>query len=223
MFIGWNNMAEGWPFPVLPEKINIRDAGSGKDYDIMEVGKIHVIEKPELTEIGFESFFPAVNSSFVSSSSGWADPHEYVNYLNKWKESGHPVRFIYVGSDPDNDKYKINLAMSIESFERWEEGGSPGDIYFTLKLKQYRFYGAKHITAVKQANGSTLLKKEAAKRPDERVKTTTYTLKPGDTLIKVARLVYGDSSRWREIQTLNNIKDWEIKQLKVGRVLQLPK
>jgi nucleoid-associated protein YgaU len=226
MAIGWNNMAESWNFPVLPEKVTIKRNGSGKDYDIIGKGKIGTIEKPELAEISFESFFPAQNYPFNQNILYWngenPDPNRYVNDINKWMHSGYPVRFIYVGSNTDVDKFKISLPMSIVSFERWEEAGSPGDIFFSLKLKEYVFYSTRRITAVKKADGTTVLRREPKQRPDERVPNTTYTLKPGDTLIYVSRMQLGDSGRWREIMELNKITYSQLNKLPVGMVLQLP-
>lgn len=225
MTMSWNNGAEGFPFPVLPEKLSIKRNGSDKEYDIIKTGRISTIQKPELTEISFESFFPGNNYPFVNpkhyKKDGNPDPYTYVNYVLKWWDTGYPVRFIYIGIDTQRESSKLSLPMSIVSFERWEEGGSPGDIFYSLKLKEYVFYSAKRITAVQQ-DGQTVLRAEPPKRPDERVPPTTYTLKPGDSLIKVAKMQLGNSGRWREIQQLNGITDSEVRRLQVGRVLQLP-
>lgn len=227
MAISWNNGAEEWYFPVLPERVDIKRAGSGNDYDIIGLGKIKTIERTELAEISFESFFPAQRYSFTNAllltkqDGVTPDPNAYVNYINKWMHSGYPVRFLYIGQDARNKQYMINLAMSIESFERYEIAGQPGDIFYTLKLKEYVFYSAQKIKTV-QKNGKTVLQKEPAKRPDERVPATSYKLKPGDTLIYVARTQLGDSGRWREIQKLNGITEAQLSSLQVGRVLQLP-
>jgi hypothetical protein len=227
MKIAWNNNSEGWDFPVLPEKINIKRNGSGKDYRIIETGSVSTIEKPELAEISFESFFPSRKYPFVgkirhADFAGNPLPNLYVNDINKWMHSGYPVRFVYVGMDNNNDKAKIYLPMSIVSFERWEEAGSPGDIFYLLKLKEYVFYAPRKIRAVKQADGTTKLVKEPPKRPDMRVPAKTYMLKPGDTLMVVARKELGDSGRWREIMELNKITYSQLNKLPVGMVLQLP-
>ncbi|NBD24319.1 LysM peptidoglycan-binding domain-containing protein [Paenibacillus sp. T1] len=246
MYLSFNNGKEGWQFPVLPGSISIARGGASKDYDIVGTGKISVIGKPELAEISFESFFPAQHYPFNSTlaktgadgktrltsdsaivhtlkETGLPDPNGYVDDINRWMRSGHPVRFIYVGSNATDDSAVINLPMTIASFERREEAGSPGDIYYSLKLREYAFYAAKQAKTVKQADGTTKRVEEPAKRPDERVRPATYTLKAGDTLIVVARKLLGDSSRWREIQKLNGITDSQTRQLAVGKVLQLPK
>ncbi|MCK9862030.1 LysM peptidoglycan-binding domain-containing protein [Paenibacillus sp. ATY16] len=251
MMIGWNNGKEGWEFPVLPDEINIKRDGSGKEYNIVGTGPISTIEKPGLAEISFKSFFPGHNYPFNQKISHWKkydpvldrseslntifnvlrgidwktkvpDPNAYVNDINRWMHSGYPVRFIYVGSNSQDDSAKISLPMSIESFERWEEAGSPGDIFYSLKLKEYVFHYPQKVKAVKTADGKTKLLKGSSTRSDDRVPPKTYTLKRGDTLIKVAGMQLGDSARWRDIQKLNEITDAELKRLPIGKVLKLP-
>ncbi|MBE7439317.1 MAG: LysM peptidoglycan-binding domain-containing protein [Spirochaetales bacterium] len=46
-----------------------------------------------------------------------------------------------------------------------------------------------------------------------------YTVKPGDTLGKIATQQLGSAARWTEIKTLNNLTS---NNLKVGQVLKLP-
>jgi hypothetical protein len=228
MQLKFNNDAEGWDFPVLPEKIDIKRAGSGKEYKLIGAGAISTIEKPELAEISFESFFPAENYPFVQNvvhrnkTTEKPEPNLYVNDINRWMHSGYPIRFVYIGQNAENDRIRIFLPMTIVSFERWEEAGSPGDIFFKLKLKEYVFYQPQRVRPVKQPDGSTLLVKEKPKRPDERIPEKTHTLKAGETLIYVAKMKLGDSGRWREIQALNKITDSQLRKIPVGTVLQLP-
>lgn len=226
MEISWNNGAEKWFFPVLPERVTIKRNGTWKDYNIVGLGAVATIQKPELAEIRFESFFPGNEYPFVHESvarvDGKPDANRYVHSLNKWMHSGYPVRFTYVGSRAAVDDYKIRIPMTIASFERWEEAGSPGDIFYSLSLKEYVFYAPQKVRAVQQADGSTQLVKEPPPRLDMRVPPKTWTLKPGETLIHVSRMALGDSGRWREIQKLNNIADAAVTRLPVGLVLQLP-
>jgi nucleoid-associated protein YgaU len=50
---------------------------------------------------------------------------------------------------------------------------------------------------------------------------SSYRIKKGDTLVKIAVYFYGDGSKWRNIAKLNHIHDPN--HLKVGRVIKLPK
>jgi hypothetical protein len=228
MAISWNNNEEGWPFPVLPGKVTIKREGSGRDYRIIGLGPIRSNEKPGLAEISFESFFPGQNYPFSGPiryfyEDGRPKPNQYVNDINKWMHSGYPVRFVYVGADSENKEYKIFLPMTITSFERWEEAGSPGDIFYRLELKEYVFYAPRRARPVQQPDGSVKLVKDPPKRWDPRVPKETYTIQPGDNLVKIAMKELNDSSRWREIQKLNNLTDADLKRLQVGQVLKLPK
>lgn len=229
MSISWNNGEEGWPFPVLPNKVTIKREGAGKDYRIIGLGPIRTKEKPELAEISFESFFPAQLYPFcgkikhVNPITGQPDPNAYVNDINRWMHHGYPVRFTYVGANAENDQYKIFLPMTITSFERWEQAGSPGDIFFKLELKEYVFHAPQRARPVQQPDGSVKLVKDPPKRWDPRVPKETYTIQPGDNLVKIAMKELNDSSRWREIQKLNNLTDADLKRLQVGQVLKLPK
>lgn len=47
----------------------------------------------------------------------------------------------------------------------------------------------------------------------------TYTVKPGDTLTKIAIKIFGDAGKWRELADLNSIADPS--KIKVGQVLNL--
>lgn len=228
MFLSFDNGAEAFEFPVLPEKLTVSHAGDNKEYDIVGQGKINKPGRPKLAEISFESFFPAQSGPYVVSTyrnrSDWEpDPNYFANLIMKWKNSGYPARFIYVGQNAENDQYKINIPVTIESFERSEVGGEPGDIYYSLELKEYQFfYPQKSKVTANAKTGEKKVVKEAAKRPDERVPPKTYTVKAGDTLSKISRAALGDSGRWREIQKLNKLSDSDLLKLKVGKVLQLP-
>lgn len=228
MFLSFDNGAEAFEFPVLPEQLNIPHAGDNKEYEIVGQGKVNKIGRPKLAGISFESFFPAQTGPYVVSTyrnrADWKpDPNYFANLIMRWMRSGYPARFIYVGQDAANDLYKTNIAVTIESFERWEEGGSPGDIFYSMELKEYQFfYPQKSKVVTSGKTGTQKVVKEAAKRPDERVPAKTYTLKSGDTLSKVARSQLGDSGRWREIQKLNKLSDADLLKLPIGKVLQLP-
>ena len=214
MSLSFNNQAEAIIFPVLPASLELKRKGQSKTYDVIGFGQVNVIHARELAEISFESVFPAGQFPYQSSvrddGHAFGKPVEYVDFIAKWQDSRHPCRFILSG---DQLQLPINLPVSIEQFDRWEEGGSPGDIHYRLTLKEYVFH------APRKAGTDP----DAAARPDERVRPDTYTMKPGDTLYGIARKIYGDSSRWPEIQKLNGISDAKLLSLPVGLVLRLPK
>lgn len=208
-------------FPVLPEKLELTKKGKGKVYDIVGLGEINAIQNRELAQISFEAVFPAEDFPFLSQTArqvnpALLEPQWYVNKINSWMERKRPVRLIFTGGS-----FPINLAVSIEQFDRWEEAGMNGSIGFTLTLQEYVFYGAKRVFEIRQ-DGEAKLTNGDSDRPDERELPATYTLKAGDTLIKIARQLLGSDTRWRELQKLNGLSDAELKRLPVGLVLKLP-
>lgn len=68
----------------------------------------------------------------------------------------------------------------------------------------------------------------ASEKPIPRIQTPapvpdTYKVLPGDTLSKIARAVYGDSSKWKEIYGANLDKMRNENDLKAGQVITIPK
>ncbi len=196
----------------------MKKKGKGQAYDIVGLGEVNVIKSRELAEVSFESFFPAdKNAPYLSVPiTQFNDPETCVKKINGWQESIYPCRLLV-----QTENLKFTIAVSIESFERREVAGHGGDIYFSLVLKEYKFYSTRRlITETK--NGKTTVMQEPAKRPDERVPPDTYVLKKNDNLWKVAQLQLGDGSRWKELMKLNNITEAQAKRLPVGMKIKLP-
>lgn len=241
MEFSFNNGAEFFVVPVLPEKIEISRGGKGKTYDIvgprgsttltdteLEMGgEINVIKSPKLIEVSFSSIFPARMYPFVVAQL--KTPTKYLEYITRWMKSKHPIRFIFCGYDAStstqnkmNVVYDLNIAASIEQFDWRESAGSPGDIEYTIRLKEYRFYSAQKITAAADKDGNQVMYKQPPPRPDTRVRPQTYTVQQGDNLWKIGMKIFGRDGRWREIQKLNNLTNADVKKLQVGKVLKIP-
>ncbi|URN94638.1 MAG: LysM peptidoglycan-binding domain-containing protein [Candidatus Pristimantibacillus lignocellulolyticus] len=144
-------------------------------------------------------------------------PVEYIKLIEKWMASKRPVRFIFSSST-----YDINTAVSIESFQWEEAAGGGGDIEYSIKLMKYIFYGAKKVSTETTSDGGKVGATSTDSRPNDKQQDKTYTMIAGDSLWSVAKKKLGNGTRWKEIQTLNNIKDSELKRLPIGKVLKLP-
>jgi hypothetical protein len=238
--LSFNNQAEGFRIPVNPESLEVQQSGNGKTYDIVgkgggtdetRAGMVNVIKNPGLKEISFSSIFPATYYPFVVSEKLF-EPMYYIKLIEKWWATKHPIRFIYTGfhrsfvaergGEPEGD---INIPASIERFSWKEVGGAPGDIEYTLTLKEYVFYSARQSVVRTDQDGNKL----PSKRYDERIRPDTYTIKKaGESLIDVSMRWFEknggpDSSRHMDIQKLNGLTDSQVKKgLAVGTVLKLP-
>lgn len=113
---------------------------------------------------------------------------DYVTLIKKWIDSKDITRVVIAkGID-----VKIDSNFYIESISYSEDGQTVGDITYSIIFKEYR---AREMKT--QNNESKVI------RIDNKKEETKYTVKKGDYLIKIARKVYGDSTRWKEIYNAN--------------------
>lgn len=216
-----NSGAERIYFPVLPEALELKKKGNGENFNILGIGEITVLHTRELAEISFQSFFPASKQvPYLSIHPGLVRvPQYYIDSINKWQESKYPSRI-----EVKAPNFSLTIPVSIAQFDRREVAGSGGDIEFKLTLKEYRFFAPQKIKMETDENGNPVLRQEPPPRLDERVPATTYTVKAGDNLTKIARLMYNlDSARHKDIMEANNIGWHEVKTLQIGRVLKIPR
>ena len=214
--LSYNNQESGFIVPVMPESIEISEAGKSSSYEVMGLGEINVLKGRELTGYSFSSFFPAKWYPFVGIAN-LQPPMAYIEKLLKWMGTKRPIRFTFTG-----DSFTINEAVSIESFDWKEVAGSGGDVEYSLKLKKYVFHAPKKVKVGLDESGNTVINKVASSRASERTLPETYTLASGDTLWGVAKKYLGDGARWSEIQRLNSIPDAKVRSLLVGMKLKLP-
>lgn len=232
--LSYNNQEEGWQIPVNPESIEIKDKGQGKGYSIVgqggglsetRAGEINVILSPQLKEISFSSIFPAVEAGafypYLTSNIVF-EPMKYVLELRKWMETKRPIRFVYTnGEKPWSG---INIPASIESFEWRESAGVPGEIEYSLSLKEYVFYAARRVRIVNTEEDKPVAVTQQEERPDERVTPRIYIVQPGDNLTKIAIKHYkGESGYWRDIQLFNDLPMDALKELPLGLAVKLPR
>lgn len=222
IYLSYNNEQEVIQLPILPESIEVTEAGSNKTYNIVGLGEINVLKDIKLTEISLDSFFPATWSPIVSvPASSIRAPLDYINTIQKWRKEKEKafVRFVFTGLTVD-----INMLVSIEKFIWKESGGAVGDIEYQLSLKKYVPYAAKKVV-VQPASSSKMSIMSVSSQPprqDTKPQQKTYTLVSGDNLWKVAQKFLGNGARWGEIQKLNNISDAQLKRLPVGMALKIP-
>lgn len=240
--LSFNNNAEGFIIPVNPEEIEVSGGGNGKTYDIVgpdggtletRAGEINIIKSPKLREVSFSSIFPAQSYPFLATEVLY-EPMYYIRMIERWMRTKHPIRFIYAAHWTQHlalQYFKgndISMPASIEKFTWKEVAGSPGDIEYTLSLKEYVFYSARRMRVKTDDSGNTVAVIQPMRRPDERIRPDTYVWKAGDSLIQIAMRFftdkegYPDSSRAKDIQRLNNLTDANVRKLTAGHILKLP-
>jgi LysM repeat protein len=190
VWLQFNNGAEKIQLPINPPEIRVGSGYNWTTIPITGVGDYTIPSGHPLTEISISSFLPRDYNPSYCEYEDIPKPKEIIGKISSWKESRRPIRLIVTGFEIGNKG--LNYPMTIEKFEFWEQAGSPGDIYFALQLREYRFVSVKKInmTQTKTADGQkkTVAKAPASNpRPNDRQIPTTYTVKAGDNLTKIAQ------------------------------------
>jgi len=166
--------------PVVPERIPWTDGDALADtVRILNLGNIDFPNGVDLDSLTLESFFPANYDPFLCATSNLLKPLEYRNKLSGWKDTGRPVQVIIPTAG-------INHRMYVSSFS-WDLRGFEGDLYYSVTFKLFRTIKPKQLTPGGTAPDPN--KKTVADRPagPESVLPKTYTVKTGDTLVKIAK------------------------------------
>ncbi|MEW9697940.1 LysM peptidoglycan-binding domain-containing protein [Paenibacillus sp. SI8] len=207
-WLTFNSGAERLRLPVNPETISVSSTHGYEDIEVTQLGEFTVIGNAKLRDFSFSSFFPRDYNPSYCEYESIPNPRDAVRLIESWKASGRPARLTITGNplksaDITEESGYVNTPITIRSFTYEERAGSPGDIYFDLSLKEYRFVEFKRVTS-SSTDSSTVALTEQSSRPDTRETPSTVKVRNGDTLWKIAQRMLGDGDRWREIYAKNS-------------------
>lgn len=196
-WLSYNNGAERLRLPVNPEIIGISSSHGYTDVEVTQLGEYTIIGGAKLQEYTLSSLFPRDYNASYCEYDGFPTPWETVSTIERWKESGSPIRLTVTGTP-------LNVAVTIRSFTYEERGGEPGDLYYELQLKEYVFIKFAKV----EAPTATAAKVKSAKstanaRSTSRTVPASVVVKAGDSLFKISARVYGDGDKWRTIYNAN--------------------
>ena len=213
IYLSFNNQAEAFEFPVLPEEVEIKESGNNKSHILQNIGEITVINRIKAPTLKLESFFP-INSGPYVTSKYLLKPNEYIEKIKRWRDTGKPVRLVITGTS-----VYLSWACTIEDFSYKEKAGAVGDIEYTISFKEYRWFKVKKVEIVSDSKTSQPAIAKMEQRPVEKEIPKTYTVQTGDTLCSISKKCLGDSGKYKEIAKKNNIANPSL--IYPGQVLQL--
>lgn len=216
-WLSTNNNKERLRLPVIPPSLDISSPSKNESIDISNLGEVTVLQDPAARMLHFSSYFPAHMSPLVEYNNP-PKPWDAVKKIEKWQRDKVPLRFLVTGTS-------INIAVSIDTFNYGEAGGSVGDIAYDLALKEFVFTTVRKIKVDKK-------KTEKKTRPAVKPKAKTHKVKKGDTLWGLSKKYYKDNGLgWKKIWNANkaamikrdkrNVKNpghW----IHIGSVLKIP-
>lgn len=210
--------------PINPEELDLSRSADNDEINIIGIGPAVRKGAPGLYELTIESFFPSAKSYFYTGVL----PKTCVEFIDEiWHtdNTNNNVAKIVTTGLPKN----INMYFIIEDFEWDYKAGEEEDIYYNLKIKEYKPYGVKLIKTNAAAKGSKLKVKTSKKSrtASTKVNTTknkrTYKVQKGDCLWNIAKAASGKGSNWKELYNLNKkVIGKNPNLIKPGQILVLP-
>ncbi len=206
------NGKEKLRLPVNPPSNSYTSSFDYEDTTVVGLGEITRIGYRKQREFSIETFWPASYNPVYCNYSGFISPASFIKKIESWRDKREPIRFVVTGAGG------VNVKVTIRDFQvEAEKFGSPGDIYFTLDLKEYREATVKTATV-------TSKKPAKKKRPAKpKTKPSVYTVKKGDCLWKIAKRYYGKGSEWRRIYNANRSKIKNPHWIYPGQKFVIPK
>ena len=208
-------------YPITPSKITIKIGNKNKTINLINEGEVNLLKSVGLTSVEFDLLLPNSKYPFAKYENDFEPAKYFLDKLLTLKAEKKAFQFIIVRSNVREGFYDTNLTMSLEDLSIKEDANNGFDVSVSVKLKEYKEFGTKVYEPKK--DDPTKVNKPNEKRTDSDNKPkvpTTYTVKKGDTLCKIAKYFYGDSSLYGGIVTANNIKNPDL--IHTGDKLQIP-
>ena len=199
--------------PVKPSEFTVTVSSKNTTVNVLKLGDINLLGNTGLREITLSSFFPAQDYNF-SNNADRKKPLFYVGQIEVWIKLGVPIRVIITSGI-------LNMLCTIESFS-YSEQDATGDIYYTLALKEYKKIKVRNVEKEKNVGVATSQTSTRTIQPTNANSGTTYTVKAGDCLSKIARQFYGDGSQYMKIFNANTDKLKNPNKISIGQVLVIP-
>ena len=208
-----NNDIDKFQLPVKPSEFTVTVSNKNTIVNVIKLGDVNLIGNTGLREITLSSFFPAKDYNF-SNNDERKQPLTYIKKVEEWRKSGNPIRVIITSG-------VLNMLCTIESFS-YKEQDATGDIYYDIALKEYK----KVKTLVKEKNVGVATSQTSTRTVQAPTTNsgTTYTVKAGDCLSKIARQFYGSGGHdsYMKIFNANTDKLTDPNKIGIGQVLVIP-
>lgn len=203
--------------PVAPSKIQTKIGSTNKVVTLINEGQISLLKEPSLTEISFELLIPNQRYSFATYKSDYLPAAYYLDFIEDMKKSKNSFTFMIVRkrsggmriNSGDGDLRYTSMSVSLEDYTITEDTSRGGlDYIVSIRLRQYNQHGTKTYRVVNNtAVRSSGTPRQTSNSPAPKKSNKTHTVARGDTLWGLARLYYGDGSKYTKIAEANRISD----------------
>lgn len=119
---------DGVRMPVNPEEFQVKDTRGMKEYDILNVGNVGLLQNRSLSTYEWTSEFPANRYSYCVS---WSEASTYLNLIRESMSSNSPIELTV----SNGTSYGISKQVVVTSFTTKEI--EAGGYTYTITCKEY--------------------------------------------------------------------------------------
>lgn len=182
--------SENLQLPVNPSSFEVSSPYGIEIVEVNNLGEVTIPRNRGLKEFRFESFLPAKYDPAYCVHNRVIPPTDFISIIEKWRDAEKPIRFIVTTAN-------INMLVLIPEFTYWPSPpGSPGEIQFSISLKEYRMPVVKKWTQPSPPSNKQ-------RPPKQKEQPKTYVVRKGDSLWAIAKRIYDDGSKWKKIYEAN--------------------
>lgn len=196
--------------PVSPEVITKNSPFGANTVKVAHKGEVTRAGFRELQTYELSSFFPKTYNATYCTHKFTKSPTQFAKTIESYRSKRKPIQFIV-------PKLNISVKVLITDFDREFKGGEVGDIYYSLKMVEYREMPSTKIKSKKKTTATSSKKKKTTKSTGKKTtrasssknsvkKGQTHTVKKNETLQKISQKYYSTTSKWKEIYELNRKK-----------------
>lgn len=202
-------------FPMLPEQITMGADAKFMTYSIISLGDVKIPRGQGTKEISWSGKFPGKPRKGSILIRKFSKPDTLVKKLEKYRDKGTQCTLLVTDTC-------INYSVYVSSFKGKYTGGS-GDFDYDIKFviaREIKIYTTKELGISTTSTNTRTSSSETESATQK--STTTYTVKSGDSLWRIAQKYLGDGSRYTEIYNLNKDKISDPNLIYPGQVFTLP-
>lgn len=217
--------------PVNPEELEIAKEIGYDSYSNLDKQEILKLQEDKLMAVEIQSVLEKIVSSASVTDTPWT-PVQYLNTFNGWKKNRTIVRVTSSDGQIDFEGYIVSVITNYQ--------GGTDDYNYTLKIVQER--SVQLITNIDNNYSKidieyAVIRYTPQTNPTTPTETNTgtsnpsnssnnqtviYTVKRGDTLSSIARMYYGNSSKWTDIFNANKDVIKNANLIYSGQKLRIP-
>lgn len=204
----------GLRLPIAPSKVTIGTGSSNKTLRLVEGREINILKSPRLRTIAFRALLPNSDYPFAHYNGEYRGSDYYRTEIERLRDENEIIPFVITRTKGARVFNYTGIYAVIEELSFVESAEEGFDLAAEISLREYQPYGAKFYTAEGRETTGTAETTAQSK--------SSYTVKQGDSLWKIAKSFYGDGSKWRSIYEANRSVIADPDRINAGLVIFLP-